>query len=93
MNVTQKFNKQFPAQAIRSPEHLRYNSVPKTEVSKTRTDRSSTVRDQTHCSAHGLVEHFILLNFRLNKFSVESKNVQIGFRAGKLWLSEVGAAD
>ena len=56
-------------------------------------DRSSTLHDPTHFSAHILDEHFILLNSRLNKFSVESKNTQIGIRTGKLWPSEVDAAD
>ena len=40
-----------------------------------------------------LAEHFILLNSRLNELSVESKNVQIGVRKGKLWSFEVDAAD
>ena len=52
-------------------------------------DHSSTVSDPTHI----LDEHFILLNSRLNELSVESKNVQIGVRTGKLWPSEVDAAD
>ena len=88
-----KFSPQFPAQAIRSLEHFRYNPVSKTEVPETRTDLFSTVRDPSHCSAHGLAENFILLNFRLHELSVESKNTRIRVRTGKLWPSEVGAAD
>ena len=84
---------QCPYHSIHSPEHFRYNPVPKTEVPKTRTDLSSTVHDLTHWLAHVLDEHFILLNSRLNKISVDSKNAQIGVRTGKLWPSEVGAAD
>ena len=74
VNITKKFNMQFPTQAIHNSEHFRYNQVPKTKVSETRTNRSSTVRDPDHCSAHGLTENFILLNSRLNEISVESKN-------------------
>ena len=74
INIKQKFNKQFSAQAICSPGHFRYNPVEKTKVSKTRMDCSTTVRDPAHYSAHGLAENFILLNSRLNKLSVESIN-------------------
>ena len=88
-----KFNKQFPNHAIHIFEHFRYNSVPKTEVPKTRMDRSSTVRNPTHYSAHGLAENFILLNSRLHELSIESKNAQIGIRTGKLWSSKVSTAD
>ena len=91
--ITQKFNTQFLAQAIRSPKHFRYNLVLKTEVLETRMDRSLAVHDRDHCSAHVLAQHFILLNSRLNEIFVESKNAQIGVRTGKLWSSEVGAAD
>ena len=56
-------------------------------------DHCSTVRDPYKCSAHVLDEHFILLNSRLNELSVESKNVQIRVRMGKLWPSEVDVAD
>ena len=79
---------QFPTQAIRSPKHFRYKPVP-----KTRTDLFSIVRDPAHCSSHGLVEHFILLNSRLHDISVESKNTRIRVWMRKLWSSEVGAAD
>ena len=86
-------NMKFPTQAIRSPKHLRYKPVLKTEVSETRTDNSSTICDPDQCSAHVLDDHFILLNSRLNELSVESKNARIGVRTRKLWLSEVDAAD
>ena len=84
---------QFPAQAIRSPKHLSYKPIPKIEVPETRIDHSSTIRDPAQCSAHFLAENFILLNSRLNEISVESKNVQIGVRTGKLWPSEVDVAN
>ena len=84
---------QFPAQAIRSPEHFRYNLVLKTEVPETITDRSSVVHDLAHWSDHDLAKQVILLNSRLNELSVESKNAQIGVQTGKLWSSEVGTAD
>ena len=74
VNIKQKFNMQFHAQAISSAEHLRYNPIPKTEVLKIRIDRFSNVYDPDHYSAHSLAEHFILLNSRLNELSVESKN-------------------
>ena len=76
---------QFPAQTICSPEHFRYNLVPKTEVPETRTDLFSTFRDPAHCSAHVLAENFILSNSRLHNIFVESKNTQIGVRTKKLW--------
>ena len=71
----QKFNKKFHAHAIHSLKHFKYNPVPKTEVPETRTDRSLTVHDSTH----GLAEHFILLNSKLKKISIESKNAQSEF--------------
>ena len=80
VNITQKFNTKFPSQDIRSPEHFRYNQVPKTEVPETRTDCSSIVHDPAHCSENILAKNFILLNFRLNEIFVESKNPQIGVR-------------
>ena len=55
--------------------------------------RSSTVCDQDHCSNHGFTDNFILLNSRLNEISVESKNMQIEVRTGKLWPSEVNVVD
>ena len=56
-------------------------------------DHSSTVRDPAQFSAHGLAENFILLNSRLKKLHVESKNEQIEVRMRKLWSSEVDVAD
>ena len=87
------FNTKFPAQAIRSPNHLRYKPVPKTEVPETIMDHSSIVRDSAKCSAYNLADHFILLNFRLNELFVESKNARIEVRTRKLWQSKVVAAD
>ena len=84
---------QFPAQAICTPEHFRYNPIPKTKVLKTRTDLFSTIHDPAHYSAHDLAEHFILLYFRLHEISVESKNTRIRVQTGKLWSSEVGIVD
>ena len=86
-------NMQFPAQAIRNLKHFRYKSIPKTEVSKTKTDHSSTVRDPVQCSAHGLAENFILLNSRLNEIFIEFKNARIEVWTRKLWSSEIDAAD
>ena len=83
----------FLAQAICCPKRFSYKPIPKTDVSKTRTNHSSTFRDLTQCSAHVFAEKFILLNSRLNELSVESKNMQIRFRTGKLWLSEVDGAE
>ena len=74
MSIPHKtFNLQFHAQAIRNPKHFRYKPVPKIEVPETRTDYSSTVRDPAQCLAHGLAEHFIILNPRLNDFSLGSR--------------------
>ena len=86
-------NTQFLAQAICSPKNFDYKPVPKTEVSETRTDYASTVRDPAQCSVYILAEHFILLNSRLDELSVESKNERIGVRTRKLWPSKVEAAD
>ena len=86
-------NTQFPAQAIRNPKHFRYKPVLKTEVLETRKDHSSTVLDLAQCSTHGLAEHFILLNSRLNEIFIESKNTRIGVQMRKLWSSEVDAVD
>ena len=88
-----KSNTHFPSQAIRNPKRFSYKPIPKTEVPETRKDHSSTFHAPDQCSAHILADHFILLDSRLNKLSIESKNVQIGVRTEKLWPSEVGAAD
>ena len=86
-------NTQFHDQAIHSPKHFSYKPIPKIEVPKTRKAHSSTFRDPTQYSDHVLAKNFILLNFRLNEISVESKNVQIRFQTGKLWSSAVDAVD
>ena len=86
-------NTQLPAHVICSPKHFGYKPVSKIEVPEIEMDHSSTVRDLAQCSTYILVEHFILLNSRLNELSVESKNVRIGVRTRKLWPSKVDAAD
>ena len=86
-------NTQFPAQSICSPKHFGYKPIPKTEVPETRLDYSSTVHDLEQCSAYILAEHFILLNSRLDKIFVESKNARIGIRTRKVWSSKVDAVD